>query len=205
MSSEQFSATPLPPSPEKRCPHCGAEIIWLEVNQCWLCHESLSPLVEEGQVAGRALMQTERNRLRESGADHPAWMVFGVLTLLVCLGLMLEAPGVLVVLLILATPALVRLVVVSIRATSQRQSPSALTMVGLFFSTLGIAAIVGLASAAAFFATCFVVCLGGSSLSELNRGGVPADWILVVSVCIGLVIALAVAALLVYWLWPRRR
>jgi hypothetical protein len=76
-------------------------------------------------------------------------------------------------------------------------------VVGTFLSSLGVMALIGLASVAAFYATCFVVCLGGLALNDLNKGR-SEGWILVASVGAGLVPALAVSFLLFRRLWPRR-
>jgi hypothetical protein len=139
--------------------------------------------------------------LPEARGDAPALVVFGVLAILVCLGLALEAPGVLVVLLSLATPALIRTIVALSRRQTPAAPPSGLAALGTFLSSLGVMAMVGLASAAAFYATCFVVCLGGLALSDKPWGG---DWILVASVGAGLVPGLAVAVLLFRLLWKRK-
>ena len=141
--------------------------------------------------------------LPEARGDAPALVVFGVLAILVCLGLALEAPGVLVVLLILATPALIRTIVGLSRRQTPAAPPTGLAAVGTFLSSLGVVAMVGLASFAAFYATCFVVCLGGLALEDLH-GGRSGEWILVASVGAGLVPGLAVAVLLFRLLWKRK-
>jgi hypothetical protein len=63
---------------------------------------------------------------------------------------------------------------------------------------VGIVAMVGLASFAAFYATCWVVCLGGASLG----GGSEA--LLTFSIVAGLVPGFLVAFLLFRRLWPRK-
>ncbi len=142
--------------------------------------------------------------LPEARGDAPALVVFGVLAILVCLGLMLEAPGVLLVLLILATPALIRTVVALSRQQTPGAPPSGLAAVGTFLSSLGVVAIIGLASAAAFYATCFAVCLGGLALHDMRGGGKSGEWIMVASVGAGLVPGLIVAVWLFRRFWPRR-
>ena len=141
--------------------------------------------------------------LPEARGDGPALVVFGVLAILVCLGLALEAPGVLVVLLVLATPALIRTIVALSRRQTPAAPPSGLAAVGTFLSSLGVVAMVGLASVAAFYATCFVVCLGGLSLGGLQGKG-SENWVLVASVGAGLVPGLAVAVLLFRLFWKRK-
>jgi hypothetical protein len=122
------------------------------------------------------------------------------MAILLCGALAFEAPGVLVILLILATPALIRTVVVT--AGKHQVSPeNGFTMLGTFLSSLGVAALVGLASFVAFFATCFVVCLGGLSLGDTRHA---ENWILPVSVIAGLVPGLAVAVWLFRYFWARK-
>jgi len=198
MSGDKVSERPLRGKPH--CPYCGAELFSANPLKCWLCHESLTSAADTQAAYDPGI--ADRIRLPESRGDNPAWVVFGILALLVCLGLMVEAPGILIVLLILATPALIRTVMASSRAQTQAAPASAL---GMFFSSLGIVAIVGLASVAAFYATCWVVCLGGLALENLKSGrGVNYDWIMVASVGAGLIPGGAVAFLLFRRLWPRR-
>jgi hypothetical protein len=129
--------------------------------------------------------------------------VIGALTLLVCLGLALTAPGVLIVVLILATPALIRTILQTSRPNPDNPFARGPNVATLFLSSLGIVAVVGLASGVAFFTTCFVVCLGGLSVGSLNRGG-PGDWILYVSVGAGGVVGLVVAICMLWLLWPQK-
>ena len=56
--------------------------------------------------------------------------------------------------------------------------------VGAFLGALGATVLVGAAAGVAFFATCFVVCLGMLGASNARHGG---DFILPVSVFAGLV------------------
>ncbi len=203
MSSEQFSATP-PPLPPRRakCPHCGAEIFSTSATECWLCHERITPPTSTAPDTAddRDLAALLRRPARKG--DNPAWIVFGVLAILVCLGLATEGPGVLIVLLILATPALIRAALASWRQANLGAPLTGLDIAGTFLSSVGIVAVIGLASFAAFFVACFAVCLGQVAASSTGRG--IGDSLLYVSVGAGILPGLLVAAVLFRFLWPRR-
>src|ERR1700686_1583493 len=106
MSSEQFSEKPLPAG-KKRCPYCG-EVLAASDEQCWLCLEKVS--VKEGEPRPRA-----RTAPAAADGDNATWAVFAALTIVMVGGMALAAPGVLIVLLILAVPAMIRAVAVSSR------------------------------------------------------------------------------------------
>lgn len=196
MSSEQFTAARRHPQDGPPCPHCGAEMQRPGAKQCWLCRE---PLVESDGVTPRRGAFSPNIRLPRDRGDNPAFIFLAVLALLIAIGLALEAPGILVILFIVALPALIRTVLIA----SRGQSGGALGGVGTFLSSLGIMVVVGLASFAAFFTTCFVVCLGGLAVGDLRRGG-SEEWIWVASIGAGLVPGLLVAGLLFRKLWPRK-
>ncbi len=106
MTSENITTTPTPEPPAPTCPECGAEIRVTGATRCWLCREALTPSPDD---------PARRIRL-PNRQDSPAWAAIGVLALLLCLGLVFsEALGVLIVLLVLTTPALIRTVFASIR------------------------------------------------------------------------------------------
>jgi len=199
MSGDKISERPLRDKPY--CPYCGAELFSANPLKCWLCHESLAP----GESAAYDPEIADRIRLPESRGDNPAWIFFGVLAILLILGLATAGPGILIVLLILATPALIRVVIAASHQASQGRPLTGLDITSTFLSSVGIVAMVGLASFAAFYATCWVVCLGGLALENLKSGrGVNYDWILVASVGAGLIPGGAVAFLLFRRLWPRK-
>ena len=197
MSSEQITAARPNPESEPPCPHCGAEMQRPGARQCWLCRE---PLVESDGVTPRSGPFSSNIRMPGDRGDNPAFIFLAALAILITIGLALEAPGILVVLFIVALPALIRTAVIA----SRGQSSGALGGVGTFLSSLGIMVVVGLASFAAFFTTCFVVCLGGLAVNDLHRGR-NYDWIWVASIGAGIVPALLVAGLLFRKLWPRKR
>jgi len=159
-------------------------------------HDSATP----GRATGNPI---ERPDLPASQGDAPAFWILGLLMIGLCLGLMFEAPGILVVLLVLATPALIRTCIASARQRAEGAPPSGLSKVGTFISSVGVIALIGLAAGGAFYATCFAVCLGGLSVAELNHGK-DAGWILIPSVGAGLAVGLWVAVRLIRRHWSRK-
>lgn len=197
MSSEQFTAKP--PSSRPRCPACGAEILTAAAQRCWLCLEDLAALGVTMPV------RLESHRPSESSADNVAVAVIGAFALVLIAVLCIEAPGLLVVLLVLATPALIR----TVRQSSRRPDATGVTLVITFFSSLGVLTAVGMAAGAAFYATCFVICLGGLALTEFTSSGrrMGYEWILVPSVGGGLVVGIPIFVWLIRKIWfnPSRR
>jgi hypothetical protein len=196
MSSEQITAERPHPDGEPPCPHCGAEMQRPSAARCWLCHESLA---ESSGMTPRRGPVSSNISLSQDRGDNPGFILLALLALLISIGLALEAPGILVILLIVALPALIRTALIAGRG----QSGGPLGGVGTFLSSLGIMVMVGLASVGAFFTTCFVVCLGGLGVTELGRGR-NYDWIWVASIGAGLVPGLLVAGLLLRRLWTRK-
>lgn len=204
MTSE-YQAGPPPPSPEGiragvpetptplagafRCPECGAKRISAAAVPCWLCRRPL-PEYTGPMPAGRPA---------EELGDNPAFIVLGVLAILLCVGLMLETPGVAIILVIAAVPALVRASYLVSRRPADRPVGAG-EAVGTFLASLGVVAVVGVAAGVAFFATCFAVCLGIGTLS--GRGSLDA--LFTTSILIGLIPGVAVFIALMVKLWPRK-
>src|ERR1700677_1642153 len=107
MSSEKISAG-LPRHPQ-RCPECGAPIPQAGARKCWLCHAELTghdTAIESAE--DRDLLQ--RIRLPEDSGPPMAVTVLAMVLLFtaICIGLAMSAPGLLIVLLVIATPAIFR-------------------------------------------------------------------------------------------------
>jgi len=180
------------------CPECG-EVAIAGKNKCWLCGAAL------GARAGHA-----QQRLGTSSAvagalqsDTQVLVVLVILTVLVCVGLMFEQPGIGILLAIVATPALVRTAVATARQRERGRPVTVGDSLLAFLGSLGVVVAVGTAAVVAFFATCFAVCLGGSSV--LNTGpGRGGDSGMIASIAAGGVISLALAIFLFWKFWPRK-
>ena len=71
--------------------------------------------------------------------------------------------------------------------------------------SLGMLLAIGLASFAAFYATCFVVCLGGLAVEDLRKDGSQSfDWIFWASIAAGLAVGGLVMVKLTRWFRQRR-
>jgi hypothetical protein len=171
---------------------------------CWLCLEKLS--IQEGAPKqdrrSRALSVGERRAT--AVGDNPAWAFFGILAVVLCVGLAITAPGVLIVLFVLAVPALIR-TIMSVRRGLEQAAPASgadlsLTTIAIFLTALGVTTIVGIAASVAFVAVCFPVGLGAMRLTN--------DWsdygILAFAVSTGLAVAILVAVSLFRLFWRRR-
>jgi hypothetical protein len=193
MGSEQYSETPLPDG--NRCPQCG-KLMPAKAQLCSLCAQKHA--IQEG-LPTRYQDSGDLPELRaEPAGDRTAWAVFGVLAILICVGLAFTAPGMLIVLLIVATPALIRALIVSSRKRDETEVAIPPSFFQIFFSSLGVAVLVGTAAAAAFFAACFVTGFGAMALTNSIDGGV---WCGIVS---GAIMGLVVAVWLLRRLWSRK-
>ena len=199
MTSDDITTTPAPGPANPICPDCGAEVRGPNATRCWLCHEPLS-----GRQAARDAELLRRIRKPALEADSPAWAVIAVLIMLLFGGLLFsDAYGVVVVLLIAAVPALVRTVVMASRRREAGAPADSGSVLVTFLTSLGVVFVVGLASGIAFFATCFVVCLGMLS-TRGHQGPAGEQFILVTSVGLGLIPGLVLFFFLMRRLWPRK-
>jgi hypothetical protein len=197
MTSENITPTPAPGPAKPTCPECGAEIRDPSAKRCWLCKE---PLGERPRLSDEELAR--RIRLPSAKGDSPAWAVVAVLTLLLFGGLLFtEAYGIVIVLLIVAVPALIRTVVMASRQREAGAPADSASVLVTFLTSLGIVVVVGIAAGVAFYASCFAVCLGMFSLGGA-RGS--EAYILPISVGLGLIPCLLVFVLLMRRLWPRK-
>ncbi len=106
----------------------------------------------------------------------------------------------LIVALIVLTPVLIR-TGRSVAAQKERgESPGGLAVVGQFLSSVGVVVMVGLAAGAAFYATCFAICLGGMALGSLDRHGSEAS-LLILSVAGGAVVGIYVLVVMIRRIW----
>jgi hypothetical protein len=202
MSSGAITSAPSPGG-GKSCPECGAIRYRLGAHRCWLCNADLAavPEVQEGRPsadAERGLVPVphgERHFRLQTRPDSPALIVIAVLFLMVAAALIVSLPGLGIILAILATPALVRAVMVAGRRQREGAPLTPGEKAGAFLTSLGIVVTVGVASFAAFWVTCFALVMGGLTLSGESSWGL----VFLLSICAGLV----PGGLVLYHLGPK--
>jgi hypothetical protein len=185
-SGGQYSERPM--TDGFRCPYCQAKRISAAALPCWLCGALLP--AHDGPVPAA----------EPARGDNPALIALGVLALLIAVGLIIETPGLAILLAIALTPAFIRAAVASSHRQQAGQPMTGLEKVGAFLSSVGVVALVGLAAFVAFFSVCFAVCWVGLALEGYKGGEV----ILIASVGAGLVPAVFVFGWLIRKAWPRK-
>jgi hypothetical protein len=157
--SDQVTNKPSSPPPEPTCPECGADVPDRLATHCPVCKEPIN-------MAGIGGAPNPF-RLRGPQGDNPAWAWFGAQMMLLFAVLAVESPGILIGLLILAVPALIRMVVLSERSLADGRGLTSGSMVLAFLTSIGIVIVVSLATAIAFSVTCFTF---GLTLLALDGG-----------------------------------
>jgi hypothetical protein len=180
----------------RTCPECGAVV---EGNRCWLCHRSLT-----ADQAGVAQATAPYERQQASQSTFGLSTLFLVITVIaVCLGVFVAAPGLGILLAVIAVPAFVR---TSAATSAQEQSAGRPVdvpdKVGLFLGSIGIMLLIGLAGFGAFFAACWASCAALSVTGAFRRGGGNSGLLLVNLFAGG--IALALVGWLLWKTWPHR-
>jgi hypothetical protein len=127
----------------------------------------------------------------------------------VVLGAFRIAPGLGVLLVIVASPAWLRTCLNVMRRKVHGRPMSAMEKVGLFVGSLGVVTVVLVAAGVAFYATCWVGFGLGAAASEvvLPRRGPHYDWVtwgLFAGVGLGIATAIATGFFLLRRLWPHR-
>ncbi len=186
MSSDQITTNPASPGP-RRCPHCGATLHTPSATRCWLCEAPITP-----QQTGEPDETLQLIQRPEASDTMSAGVFVALMLTSVAVGLLFIAPGLLIVFVLIGTPILLRFILPG----GFDAPPRAGTVVGRILTTLGIIIMIGVAAAAAFFATCFVVCLGGLGVTSLTQSA-TWQWIPYVSIGCGTMIGLYVVYRLV--------
>jgi hypothetical protein len=114
----------------------------------------------------------------------------------VCLGVLVEIPGLGVVLLLVSTPALIRTLMAVSRGKAAGRPLSGWEKMTVFAGSLGVVAVIGLASLIAFIATCFPVGLI-SVQADMGVG-------VFLAFSVGIIAAGFVGFTLIRKLWPQR-
>ncbi len=178
MAYGQYSAPP--PAGERHCPQCG-ETMPASMDVCWLClHKQIKQDATPVSNSTDAAIQAEppkkpkRHRqhstaIRQQAAqvDNMGTAILGAVAIVLCVALALAAPGALMLLAILGVPALIRTIVgvthnrhrAALAPQSGQQPAATLDPLSLFFSSVAITVIVGIASMMAFGGAFVVACI----------------------------------------------
>jgi hypothetical protein len=221
------------PNPPQQCPSCGATLA-PEADHCWVCRWELQRGRTEGEAssgpvpppadvpcaphAPREGPSVQPHAEREeyirdapTPAEQAAPFQFGLSSLLLIMTLasvlfsvMAMAPGVGIVLAILAIPPLVRTWRVANHRQTQGHPLSARDRIGIFLAALGIAVGIGVAAGVAFFATCFMGFVAGSGISGIwAKGYDTLGWGVLTGGLFGLAAGGAAGYFLIRHLWPK--
>lgn len=145
-----------------KCPECGAELA-RGAAQCWLCR---APIAASGAAPEVVLATAVDEPANPYRAPQPSsspqqfrlsTLLLSVTVVALCVGLYRVAPGLIVVLLIFAVPALVRTASKSRRAAELGMPMSAGEKVASFLAGVGIVLLVLVGLCIAFFLACLAM------------------------------------------------
>ncbi len=176
------------------CAQCGASNT-VRSDRCWLCHAALSPA---GQVAAAGSLGDSPFAAVHQEAQRTFTLssLFLVMTLIaVCLGVLVQAPGLGVPLAVLSAPALIRTVWVRSKRKTRGQPMTVWDKALVFLGSLAIVATIAASAAGAFVGICFS--LGWVAFGVNSQGLFALAWLL------GIGGGLLIAGLLFRWLWWR--
>jgi hypothetical protein len=183
------------------CPECGAGVR-TDAVRCWLCHRELgardpySPPAEIALVPG-------------SGAAQFSLATILLVTTLVavCLGVFRISPGFGVIVVVLATPALVRTIVAGTREKQRGHRLSVAEKIGTFVASFGVMILACVAGIAAFLAACFGTCGLATAMNSAgpDSAGPESEWLFITALVVSTAIGLFVVGLVIYAMRPGRR
>lgn len=176
-----------------RCPECGADLKSGE-SECWLCRRATRP-DDSPPTSPFAAVE------RKSAGQFSLASVFLIITLIaVCLGSLRLAPGLGILLIIVATPALVRTCVVGAREKRAGHSLSIGEKVVAFLASSAIIVLVGVAGFIAFQIACWGSCamIAGIQKKESENA-------LLVGLGTGGIAGIGTIIWLVWKTWPRKK
>lgn len=217
----------------KICPSCNANCSEQDA-VCWLCFSrfpekapasSADPRSPSGQAEGEANDQrvgAEQVAVasvsqeaaaavtnlpsRSSGGSFGLMSLMMIMTLIaVCMGAFTVAPGLGILISVLATPALIRTVVVSMRQREQGIAPSPGDKFMLFVASLGALITAGMVAIAVFFGTCVAFCFGAMAMDGngfFTGGGSEAFiWVFII---VGAAAGIASGIFILMRFWRKR-
>jgi hypothetical protein len=192
---------------ESHCPDCGAAIR-REDALCWLCHRSL--LVEAEAVEAGSPFRPQAQPPRANPAQFSLETLMLVITLIaVCLGVIMAAPGLGILVAVVAAPALVRTLVAGYQERKAGRPMTLGEKLLTFLASTGVSLAVLVTGWTAFAAACLGSCFVAVGLESAARGSGwwqgNADTIFFVLFAVSGTIGLATAGWIYWVLRPRRK
>jgi hypothetical protein len=193
------------------CPECGARVKPTDL-KCWLCGRELvtvAQIVEGFTESPFAASWSPRADGKSVPFQFSLESLLMVITLAaVCLGAFVATPGLGVLALIVAAPALLRTVYEGHQARQLGKSLTLTEKLLSFAASAGIALAALAAAAGAFFAACtasvLAVCATASATGNQSWGGAEQTIFTICAIICG---AASLAGFIsIFWLtWPKRR
>src|SRR5207237_548989 len=145
---------------------CGA-VNRARAAHCWLCRREMTAKDTPPRGAGAA--QSTSPYGERVAVDRPPQFglssLFLIITLVaVCLGLVVAAPGLIVLLIVVVTPALIRTFGASALLTRRGVQLTTIDKIAALVTSVGVMIAIWMAAGVAFLAACGVVCATGESL-----------------------------------------
>ena len=188
-----------------RCPHCDAENPPGE-RTCWLCREAIASACGD-EVSSKDFVRPSSGRAdTNTWTFHLSSLMIVIAIIAIFLGLLREVPGLSILLVIVATPAVVRTCVATSRRRAKGAPMTRVERLWAFAGSVGVVAVTGAASTAAFSAICFGSAFLGAAATSGQRGSYPGlaglIWGAMIGGGLGFIIAVYVFYRFVRWLWP---
>lgn len=180
-----------------QCPSCGASVSPGQ-SSCWLCH---APLEAMGETPTSPFAAEHPFVPRAAGQFTIATILLVTTLIAVCLGVFRYSPGLGVLLIVLAAPALVRTVFVGRREQRRGRRLTTGGKIGQFVVSLVIMYAVWMAAGMAFFMTC----AGSLGLAAVADTAAPqtGGGVMVMGLIASLVFSACVAVLILRATWPK--
>lgn len=181
-----------PSADSAHCPDCAAPLKSGEL-ECWLCRRAN----QASDSPSSPLAGVER----KSAGQFSLATVFLIITLIaVCLGTLRLAPGVGVLLMIVAAPALIRTCIVGVKEKRGGHSLSIGEKLIAFLASSAIVVLVGVAGLIAFQIACWGSCAAVAGIQQ--KEGENA---MLIGIGIGCIAGLGTIIWLIWKTWPRKK
>lgn len=174
------------------CPHCGARLQAGGPHRCWLCGADVLSACHPTAVPTTHYQPTIAGRL--GSFSLASLMLFVTLVAIVC-GMISVVPGVGIALALILLPVLAHTIILAHRERELGHVLRPGEKIILFFGSLGLVLVAGVAAAIAFGITCFVGFWPASAAGEAWGGGGYAGlaWGFTIGIGLGSIVAAYVA------------